>query len=88
MAVHDIEVLFAYLDYRAIICCQRNNICEEVEHHLALAGLNGTRVVVLSQSKTQLNGYFLQKWAPKWGCFVNVDSVSNINAEDHITDLT
>ena len=89
MAVRDIEVLFEYLEYRTIICCKRNDICEEVEHHLALAGqLNERRVIVLSRSKPKTqpnNGYILQKWVPRWGCFVNVESVNDINAEDRIT---
>ena len=85
MAVHDVEVLFEYLEYRAIICCRRNNICDEVEHHLALAGLNGTRVVVLSQPNTHLNGYFFAKVGSQMGVLVNVHSVNDINAEDRIT---
>lgn len=83
-----IEVLFEYSEYRSVICCERSNICEEVEHHLALAGqLNEARVIVLSRNNanTHLNGYFLQKWSPKWGCFVNLDSLNEISGEDRLT---
>lgn len=90
-----VEVLFEYFNYRSIICCKSDDICQQVERHLAIAGrIEEPRVVVLSSnrvhcesrsSSNEIREFFLQKWVPKWGCFVNVDALSEISGDDRLT---
>ena len=90
-----VEVLFEYFNYRSIICCKNDDICQQVERHLEIAGprleepSDRPRVVVLSESSksrsSKIHEFFLQKWVPKWGCFVNVDSLREITADDRLT---
>ena len=90
-----IEVLFEYFKHRSIICCKNDDICQQVERHLAIAGrLEEPRVVILSSNRihcesrsstNEIHEFFLQKWVPKWGCFVNVESLNEISGDDRLT---
>ena len=89
------EVLFEYHGYRSVICTHRSKICQEVERHFETSGADHNPRVVTVSSPLQPDDsnhdtssskvYFLQRWNPKWGSFVNVESVDDIKSEDRLS---
>jgi len=94
MADKEIEVLFEFKENRNIICCKPSRICEEAELQISIVSgvdCSPLKVFVLSSSRRRsVPGpyYLLQRWAPKWKCYINIDSVKQIKSDDRLSVVT
>ena len=84
-----VEVLFEYKGSRKELIFQASDVCDRVEQELQDLGVNEPRVNVSAglakPDNDNPNCFFLQKWCHKWGAFINVENVREINRDDRLT---
>jgi len=78
----EIEVLFKYFKYRcSYYLYRKKKLCREIEHHLQKVGsLADPEVVVLSFTGSTAR----IQWNSDWKCFINIDSLENVGANDRL----
>lgn len=77
--------------YRAIIETDRSRLCRDIQGHLKRAGVPNPSVFVLSFNTDNVRGeetstkFYLQRWNREWDCFINVDSLEDVQSGDKLT---
>ena len=86
------ELLFEYSEYRCVLRTNKSRVCKDVEGLLKKAGVTNLSVLAfitnmggIKAGGKKLTTFFLQKWNSDWRCYINVDSLEDIDNGDRLT---